>query len=200
MVLTCRNCRNTILRSLLPEVFKPLSRHALPYTRQLRATSSHVSPKTSDETTEHTEIEATIINGDDRRHTVENESSKIQDSETQDSSLPWYLREPAGPSREQSLPDALADRQRLPELPSYAPPILQPLLEHVSVGIGLDDLRFLDLRRIDPPPALGANLLMIIGTARSEKHLHVSADRLCRGYGVHTNYVQRLMACSVGMS
>ncbi|KAG9718741.1 hypothetical protein KCU59_g18343, partial [Aureobasidium melanogenum] len=37
-----------------------------------------------------------------------------------------------------------------------------------------------DLRELDPPPALGANLLMIIGTARSEKHLHVSADRLCR--------------------
>jgi hypothetical protein len=33
---------------------------------------------------------------------------------------------------------------------------------------------------MDPPPALGANLLMIIGTTRSEKHLHVSADRLCR--------------------
>jgi hypothetical protein len=44
----------------------------------------------------------------------------------------------------------------------------------------MDDLTILDLRSLDPPPALGANLLMIIGTARSEKHLHVSADRLCR--------------------
>ena len=44
----------------------------------------------------------------------------------------------------------------------------------------MDDLNILDLRTIDPPPALGANLLMIVGTARSEKHLHVSADRLCR--------------------
>jgi hypothetical protein len=33
---------------------------------------------------------------------------------------------------------------------------------------------------MDPPPALGSNLLMILGTTRSEKHLHVSADRLCR--------------------
>lgn len=44
----------------------------------------------------------------------------------------------------------------------------------------MDDLSLLDLRGLDPPAALGANLLMIIGTARSEKHLHVAADRLCR--------------------
>lgn len=50
----------------------------------------------------------------------------------------------------------------------------------MSVELGLDDLTLLDLRQLDPPPALGSNLLMIIGTARSEKHLHVSADRLCR--------------------
>ncbi|KAL8760938.1 MAG: hypothetical protein Q9184_002906 [Pyrenodesmia sp. 2 TL-2023] len=54
------------------------------------------------------------------------------------------------------------------------------MLEHISVDLGLDDLSLLDLRDIDPPPALGANLMMIIGTARSEKHLHVSADRFCR--------------------
>jgi len=74
----------------------------------------------------------------------------------------------------------LSERQRLPDLPRYSPALLQPILSHVSVDLGLDDLSILDLRDIDPPPALGANLLMVIGTARSEKHLHVSADRLCR--------------------
>ena len=54
------------------------------------------------------------------------------------------------------------------------------MLHHISSDLGLDDLSLLDLREIDPPPALGANLMMIIGTARSEKHLHVSADRFCR--------------------
>jgi hypothetical protein len=48
------------------------------------------------------------------------------------------------------------------------------------VRIGLDNLTLLDLRSLDPPPALGANLIMIIGTARSVKHLNVSADRFCR--------------------
>ncbi|KAL8709053.1 MAG: hypothetical protein Q9225_007510 [Loekoesia sp. 1 TL-2023] len=54
------------------------------------------------------------------------------------------------------------------------------MIQHISIELGLDDLSLLDLREIDPPPALGANLMMIIGTARSEKHLHVSAERFCR--------------------
>lgn len=37
-----------------------------------------------------------------------------------------------------------------------------------------------DLRHLETPPALGANVIMIIGTARSVKHLNVAADRLCR--------------------
>lgn len=94
-----------------------------------------------------------------------------------EAAVPWYLQvEP--PIVEQS--HALSERQRLPDLPDYSPDILQPILEHVSKDLGIDDLSLLDLRALDPPPALGANLLMIIGTARSEKHLHVSADRLCR--------------------
>ncbi|KAF1347989.1 hypothetical protein BDV97DRAFT_356532 [Delphinella strobiligena] len=91
--------------------------------------------------------------------------------------LPWYLQVDS-PIPEQER--VLSERQRLPELPPHSPPLLQPILEHVSVDLGLDDLSLLDLRALDPPPALGANLLMLIGTARSEKHLHVSADRLCR--------------------
>lgn len=45
---------------------------------------------------------------------------------------------------------------------------------------GLDDLTLLDLRDLDPPPALGPKLIMLIATARSERHLHVSADRFAR--------------------
>ena len=92
------------------------------------------------------------------------------------SSVPWYLQidSPQQPFR------ALSDRQRLPELPVNPPPLFQPMLEYLSIDLGLDDLSIFDLRKIDPPPALGTNLLMILGTARSEKHLHVSADRFCR--------------------
>jgi hypothetical protein len=93
----------------------------------------------------------------------------------QDSSLPWYLRvqaqEPASPA---------AKREALPDMPHDAPESLQAILEYLSIDIGLDDLTLLDLRHLDPPPALGSNMIMVIGTARSEKHLHVSADRFCR--------------------
>jgi hypothetical protein len=92
------------------------------------------------------------------------------------SQVPWYLQVDT-PQRQ---PQPLSERQKIPELPEAPPPILEPLLQQISVQLGMDDLSLLDLRNLDPPPALGANLLMIIGTARSEKHLHVSADRLCR--------------------
>lgn len=90
--------------------------------------------------------------------------------------LPWYLQV----QTPQISRSPLYERQQLPELPPDPPPVLQPMLEHISVDLGLDDLSLLDLRNLDPPPALGSNLMMIIGTARSEKHLHVSADRFCR--------------------
>jgi Ribosomal silencing factor during starvation len=90
--------------------------------------------------------------------------------------VPWYLQ------TQSFMPPAqeMTDRQKLPELPEHSPSILEPMLKHISVTLGIDYLRVLDLRSMDPPPALGANLMMIIGTARSERHLHVSADRLCR--------------------
>ncbi|KAE8447686.1 hypothetical protein EG329_010492 [Mollisiaceae sp. DMI_Dod_QoI] len=95
--------------------------------------------------------------------------------DTQLSTIPWYLQVDS-----QRAPRPISERQRIPDLPDSSPPILAPLMQQVSIDLGLDDLTLLDLRKLDPPPALGANLLMLIGTARSEKHLHVSADRLCR--------------------
>lgn len=94
-------------------------------------------------------------------------------------SIPWYLQveEPAPPSTNFS---PFLARQEIPPLPENSPAILSPVLEYLSTQVGLDDLVLLDLRHLDPPPALGSNLIMIIGTARSVKHLNVSADRLCR--------------------
>ncbi|KAI8942376.1 ATPase synthesis protein 25 mitochondrial [Plenodomus lindquistii] len=91
----------------------------------------------------------------------------------QTASVPWYLRTQA------SVPSPIQPAQ-IPDLPPNPPPLLQTLLEYISVTAGLDDLSLLDLRNLDPPPALGPKLIMIIGTARSEKHLHVAADRFCR--------------------
>ncbi|TAQ91655.1 hypothetical protein B7494_g49 [Chlorociboria aeruginascens] len=106
---------------------------------------------------------------------VEDKDLKSLDSE-EAPVVPWYLQVESP----RKAPRVLSERQKLPELPESPPPILQPLLQQLSVDLGLDDLSLIDLRKLDPPPALGANLLMLFGTTRSEKHLHVSADRLCR--------------------
>ena len=99
-----------------------------------------------------------------------------EDSRDAVSTQPWYLQVETPTRVEKSL----SERQKLPELPPDPPPLLKPMLEHISIDLGLDDLSLFDLRKLDPPPTLGSNLLMILGTARSEKHLHVSADRFCR--------------------
>jgi len=90
-----------------------------------------------------------------------------------DESVPWYLQR----ANAQDVAPRPID---IPDLPPNPPPLLKTILEYVSITAGLDDLELLDLRHLDPPPALGPKLIMIIATARSEKHLHVAADRFAR--------------------
>lgn len=113
---------------------------------------------------------------EDPQTTIRAQSVGYQEGARPESSTPWYLQVET-PLRAKP---PLLERQKLPALPPDPPPLLKAMLEHISVDLGLDDLTLFDLRDIDPPPALGANLLMILGTARSEKHLHVSADRFCK--------------------
>ncbi|KAF1362822.1 hypothetical protein EJ07DRAFT_106277 [Lizonia empirigonia] len=87
--------------------------------------------------------------------------------------IPWYLKQ-------QSVPRPPVQAAEIPDLPANPPPILAELLEYIAITAGLDDLNLLDLRELDPPPALGPKLIMIIATARSERHLHVAADRFAR--------------------
>jgi ribosomal silencing factor RsfS len=94
-------------------------------------------------------------------------------SSTAAASIPWYLKQ-------QTVPRAPVQAAVIPDLPINPPPILSELLNYIAITAGLDDLSLLDLRDLDPPPALGPKLIMIIATARSERHLHVSADRFAR--------------------
>ena len=89
--------------------------------------------------------------------------------------VPWYLQVEAP-----KHPTLLHEPPPLPDIPEGAPKVMEPLLKFVSDELGFDDLTLLDLREMDPPAALGPDLLMIFGTARSERHLHISADRLVR--------------------
>lgn len=103
-----------------------------------------------------------------------NQTSGASESVSASEDTPWYLQ--VDPPR--NLP--VSEPPPLPDVPEGSPPIIPALLKYASEEMGLDDLSLLDLRELDPPPALGANLFMLFGTARSERHLNVSAGRLVR--------------------
>lgn len=201
--VSCGNCQQLILRSFLCSLGGPLptpqqivptqrrtfarARPVLNEARDRVQQESHVSsdindhvlPRNETETEQHVEHEQPESGDFKGGSSAQNqhETSFRPAQLLQSSALPWYLQVQQPVQRHES---PVAARQRIPELPEYPPKVLQPLMEHVSVELGIDDLNLLDLRSLDPPPALGSNLLMIVGTARSEKHLHVSADKLCR--------------------
>lgn len=176
-VLRCQACRHSLV-----DAFTALAGVSLPSRRICRppSTPSSSLPRqlhTTARRFQSIEAEKTEI-GDD---SVPQDLSTHAASEPENGQLvPWYLEidnpEPPAPG----LSSPILARQEIPQLPPNSPALLLPLLNHLSTSIGLDDLTLLDLRTHSPPPALGANLIMVIGTARSVKHLNVSADRFCR--------------------
>ncbi|RAR12458.1 atpase synthesis protein 25 [Stemphylium lycopersici] len=133
------------------------------------ARRTNVDSESHDSTISADELEETVSEA-----ATANAPSTAPDPPAKDASIPWYLRQ------QSSVQSPVQQPAEIPDLPPNPPPLLETLLEYVSVTAGLDDLQLLDLRDLDPPPALGAKLIMIIATARSEKHLHVAADRFCR--------------------
>lgn len=108
------------------------------------------------------------------------EDEEFEDSDTwEESDLeaelsgPWYLREESP-----RHPTLVPESQPLPDIPKNTPAILGELVKCVAEDMGLDDLNLMDLRSLDPPAALGPSLIMLFGSARSERHLHISAGRL----------------------
>lgn len=107
---------------------------------------------------------------------VENTVTEVEnDGSTSASHVPWYLQDE--PTADDSRP---VSGDHIPEIPENSPELLPVLLEYSYKDLGLDKLKLFDLRGLETPAALGANVIMIIGTARSVKHLNVAADRLCR--------------------
>ena len=178
---SCSSCRLALLRAFITSSSLAIQSTVQPRwkktsMRDFRPSRSFGTLNARHLDTIHEQASGTPIVESAEEQGREGIPTEVQDSPSDASSVPWYLQ--VEPPRRLSNP--LLERQQLPPLPPDPPPLLEPILEHVSKDIGLDDLTLLDLRSIDPPPALGANLLMAIGTARSEKHLHVSADRFCR--------------------
>jgi peroxin-12 len=160
----CRPCCHETIRSFLSVSGVTLPRYTLstcplysarrPFSLASRLRSEHPSSNTAEE----------------------RQGLNETDLHARPQPIPWYLQE------ETPVPESqpASSRDHLPDLPENPPAILPPLLEYAYKDLGLDDLKLLDLRSLETPAALGANVIMVIGTARSVKHLNVSADRLCR--------------------
>jgi hypothetical protein len=178
----CMSCRLSLLTSFTslagPSIRAPQVSTKLPgcYTssQQFRRLAHDSHHRDIGSTGQAREVQESIVEKEEETQALKD--LEVLSEDKQLSAVPWYLQVESP----QRAPQPISDRQRIPDLPEAPPPILQSLLQQVSIDLGMDDLSLLDLRKLNPPPALGANLLMLIGTARSERHLHVSADRLCR--------------------
>ncbi|KAF4123038.1 ATPase synthesis protein 25, mitochondrial [Geosmithia morbida] len=109
----------------------------------------------------------------DHEATLEAEAEEAE-AETSPETTPWFLDE-APPQHPPSQHSAT-----LPTPPEDAPAMMGSMIKYIYEDMGLDDLSLLDLRDLDPQASLGPNLIMLFGTARSERHLHVSSGRFVR--------------------
>ncbi|KAF3923962.1 hypothetical protein ABW21_db0200634 [Orbilia brochopaga] len=90
---------------------------------------------------------------------------------------PWYLQEPLQPAPRRFVSPLI---EQMPEMPPNPPETLEPLLNFLLKDLSLSKMKVMDLRGLEPVPALGPNVLMILATARSERHMHIAADKCCR--------------------
>ncbi|KAB5539489.1 hypothetical protein GE09DRAFT_319208 [Coniochaeta sp. 2T2.1] len=105
------------------------------------------------------------------------QEGSVTQSEADGEEVPWYLQE-----EPPKHPTLIVEPPPLPDVPEGAPKVVEQLVKFTSDELGMEDIEIVDLRNLDPPPALGPGLLMLFGTARSDRHLHVSADRLVRWF------------------
>ncbi|KAI0844508.1 hypothetical protein F5Y00DRAFT_266507 [Daldinia vernicosa] len=174
--VACSHCRLAALKlfanstNALPAIrTSPLQYRPRLVTRiPIRSFSSRLSQNEISNSTVSTEADQ------ERDDTLDDQSHETTTGSTSLNSTPWYLQ--VEPPRHV----ATIEPPPLPEVPSESPEIIGSLLKYVSEELGLDELELLDLRELDPPAALGPNLFMLFGTARSERHLNVSSGRLLR--------------------
>ncbi|KAI1839001.1 hypothetical protein CBS147339_55 [Penicillium roqueforti] len=167
----CQTCRHEVLRSFVSVSGIPMPRSSPLSSRSIsnpRAFSA-VTLLRSDRPPTSNQLDTLLSEVDEPPpHSEANAPASSQH-------VPWYLQEGAPIIKERPLAEA-----HLPKIPEGSPEMLSTLLEYTYKDLGLDGLKLFDLRGLEIPAALGANVIMIIGTARSVKHLNVSADRLCR--------------------
>ncbi|KAF7536757.1 hypothetical protein G7054_g4276 [Neopestalotiopsis clavispora] len=175
----CSQCRASILRLFLGPA-TPLVRAPLTTTASWRTLASagknartYATASQSDDAAAALKDLHQAASESEKLEAASEEQASDQTPSTQDDE-PWYLQ--VEPPRHVPA----SEPPPLPDVPEGSPAVIEHLLKYAAEEMGLDDLKLLDLRELDPPPALGTNLFMLFGTARSERHLNVSAGRLVR--------------------
>ncbi|KAG6011565.1 hypothetical protein E4U43_008239 [Claviceps pusilla] len=171
--LGCSGCRNAILRAVVAR--------QSPSYRSWRQGSLlgqllRPAPTTSFFSTERN-IGKSLPAARNSQQTAGNPSnvSETPSNDEQSTSVkPWFLQVEA-PTHPPSL-----HTPELPKAPPESPALITPMIKYIFEDMGLDNISLMDLRDLDPPAALGPNLIMLFATARSERHLHVSSGRFVR--------------------
>ncbi|CAN6641733.1 hypothetical protein TRVA0_018S02762 [Trichomonascus vanleenenianus] len=114
-----------------------------------------------------------------QRTANDSEPQKEKDLEKKEdepsSEVPWYMRDPD--SIALSMP---THAEPIPELPGSSPHSLEPIVHQMARELGLTEVEVLDLRDLDPPSSFGPNLIMVVASAKSERHLVRAATGLAK--------------------
>ncbi|KAF5582044.1 ATPase synthesis 25 mitochondrial [Fusarium pseudocircinatum] len=168
--LSCRQCQSAIVRAVV-------SRPATSSFRSLPQTTSRRLPLAtrfySDVKVHEAIIEKESSSPVPRSDALNSELEATEEAEDPED-VPWFLEvePPRHPENQHAV--------QLPKIPEGAPEVLEPMVKYIFEDMGLDEISMLDMRDLDPPAALGPNLIMLFATARSERHLHISSGRFVR--------------------
>ncbi|KAF5669412.1 ATPase synthesis mitochondrial [Fusarium heterosporum] len=176
--LNCRCCQSAIIRAVV-------SRPSTSAFRSLPQNTPRQLPSLATRFFSDAKINDTIAEKDPSAAIPSTDSidTTLESVETDD--VPWFLEvePPRHPENQHAV--------ELPKIPEGAPEVLEPMVKYVFEDMGLDDISLMDLRDLDPPAALGPNLIMLFATARSERHLHISSGRFVRWLKKHHNISAR---------
>ncbi|KAF4968654.1 hypothetical protein FSARC_3993 [Fusarium sarcochroum] len=161
--LTCRQCQSAIIRAVV-------SRPATSSFRTLPRTTSRQLPALATRFFSDVKTNDPIIEKEDATANIASDAPET----TPSGDVPWFLE--VEPPRHAESQHAV----QLPKIPEGAPEVLEPMVKYIFEDMGLDDISLLDMRDLDPPAALGPNLIMLFATTRSERHLHISSGRFIR--------------------
>uniref|UniRef100_A0A060THB7 ATPase synthesis protein 25 n=1 Tax=Blastobotrys adeninivorans TaxID=409370 RepID=A0A060THB7_BLAAD len=92
------------------------------------------------------------------------QQSQLPQEESTSTEVPWYMRHSDAKNASES--------KHITEIPTLenSPASLEPILKHMAIEIGLDDLQLVDLRELDPPSSFGPAIL-VLASGKSDKHL-----------------------------